>query len=63
MEFTIKDNPEKSRFEIYREDARVGLVQYRRAPDRISFLHTETDPAVQGLGVGSMLVAHALSEA
>jgi predicted GNAT family acetyltransferase len=63
MKLTIEDNPEESRFEIYHGDDRVGLVQYRRAPDRISFLHTETDPAVQGLGVGSELVAHALSEA
>jgi predicted GNAT family acetyltransferase len=63
MSLTIRDNVEASRYEAFEEGARVGLVQYRRTPDKISFIHTETADEAQGRGVGSRLVAQALAEA
>jgi len=63
MTYIVRDYPEGQRYEISDGDERVGLIQYRRAPDQISFTHTETDPASQGVGVGSILVRHVLSEA
>lgn len=63
MNYTIVDNQDESRYEIFDGDLRVGLVQYRRAPDQIAFTHTETDPVAQGRGFASALIEHVLTEA
>ena len=63
MNYTVIDNPEASRYEVFDGELRVGLVEYRRAPHQITFVHTETEPAVQGRGVATLLIEHALDEA
>ena len=63
MNYTVVDNPDESRYEILDGDLRVGLVQYRRAPHQISFVHTETDPVGQGRGIASVLIEEVLTEA
>lgn len=59
----MRDVPERSRFEISQGGRRVGLAEYRRQGAQISFIHTETDPALGGRGLGSRLVAYALDRA
>jgi predicted GNAT family acetyltransferase len=63
MSYRVVDNPDESRYEVLDGEVRVGLVDYRRAPDSISLIHTETDPSVQGRGVASVLIEHVLREA
>jgi hypothetical protein len=38
-----------------------GRLTYRRAPDRITILHTIVDPALEGRGIGRRLVAEAVA--
>lgn len=59
----VVDNPEMSRYEI-RVDGRVaGFAQYRLHHDRITFFHTEVDPAFAGRGLGGQLARSALDGA
>ncbi|WP_066943496.1 GNAT family N-acetyltransferase [Microtetraspora fusca] len=56
----VVDDPEAGRFEITVEGKVVGFADYRRRGSRISFTHTEIDPAYGGRGLGSTLVRGAL---
>ncbi|WP_067168721.1 GNAT family N-acetyltransferase [Microtetraspora niveoalba] len=56
----VADNPEAGRFEITVEGKLAGFAEYRRRGSRISFTHTEVDPAYGGRGLGSALVRGAL---
>jgi predicted GNAT family acetyltransferase len=58
----IKDNPERSRFEIWVGDELAGFSQYRRRGDEYTFIHTETEPAFAGQGLAGRLVSAALDE-
>lgn len=55
----VHDNVEFDRFELDLEDG-VALAYYRLAPDVITFIHTETPPALRHQGVGSELIRGAL---
>ncbi|MEU6426555.1 GNAT family N-acetyltransferase [Microbispora sp. NPDC046973] len=59
----VADNPEASRFEITVDGALAGFADYRLNGPRISFTHTEIDPAFEGRGLGSTLVRAALDAA
>jgi uncharacterized protein len=59
---TVRDVPEEGRFELAVDGAVVGVSQYRRRPGLIAFTHTEIEPGHSGEGLGSTLVATALSE-
>ena len=56
----VRDNPGQLRFEILDDGKPVGFAQYVRRPNRIIFVHTEIDDAVEGRGLGSRLAAAAL---
>jgi uncharacterized protein len=60
---TVRDVPERNRFEIELDGAVVGFTRYRRGRGTIAFLHTEIDPEHQGEGLAGTLVAAALDEA
>jgi uncharacterized protein len=60
---TVRDVPERNRFEIEVDGQVVGFTRYRRRPGTIAFLHTQIDPAHEGQGLGSTLVSAALTEA
>jgi uncharacterized protein len=62
-EIAVADHPDAGRYEISVEGRLVGFVTYRLAPGEISFPHTEINPAMEGQGFGSQLVAHALQDA
>lgn len=59
----VKDAPDQSRFEIYVDDDRVGVLDYYLTGDTITMPHTEIDPAYGGQGLGGALVKGALDEA
>jgi predicted GNAT family acetyltransferase len=58
---TIRDNPERHRFEAVDESGVVaGFAAYRRSGDAVVLTHTEVDDAFEGHGVGSRLAGGAL---
>lgn len=60
----VVDVPEQSRYELRVGRETVGVAAYRmRGDDRIVFLHTEVDDALEGRGLGSVLAAGALDDA
>lgn len=63
MSVSVKDHREAERYELTADDERVGFVTYRLAPEVITFLHAEVDPAREREGWGSRLVAGALDDA
>jgi len=58
---TVRDNPERQRYELAVEDGLV-FMQYRRQGDKLLIIHTETPPALQGRGLASALVRGALAD-
>lgn len=60
---TVADARDRNRFEISVEGEVVGLAEYNRTADAISFLHTEIDAAHTGEGLGGRLIAFALDTA
>jgi predicted GNAT family acetyltransferase len=60
---TVRNVPERDRFEIELDGNVVGFLQYRRRPGAMAFLHTEIDPEHEGEGLGGILVSAALGEA
>jgi predicted GNAT family acetyltransferase len=58
----VVDNPSEHRYEAQLDGRVVGFSQYELAGDRIVFLHTEVDPSVKGLGIGSRLAAGELDD-
>ncbi|MGH2868447.1 MAG: GNAT family N-acetyltransferase [Solirubrobacteraceae bacterium] len=62
-EVDIIHQPERDRFTITVDGAEAGFAKYRERPGEIAFMHTETDPAQQGRGLASILIAHALQDA
>ena len=61
MSYTLKDNPEKKRYEFQLEP-HTPFVEYIRAQDKIYLTHTEVPPALEGKGIGSALVKQALED-
>ena len=60
---TVRDNPEKHRFEIDLGDGSFAVAEYRLHPGRIVLTHTEVPPAHEGRGLGTTLVKAALASA
>lgn len=63
IDIVVTDAPEASRYEAHAADRLAGFARYRLSPGRITFIHTEVDPAFEGGGVGSRLARHALDDA
>jgi len=59
----VTDSSERRRYELRLGGELVGHADYRRSGTRIEFTHTEVEPALQGNGLGSRLVAEALADA
>jgi predicted GNAT family acetyltransferase/glutaredoxin len=55
--------PESHRYELHLDGERIGELAYRQRNDRISFTHTNVDPAYEGRGFGSRLAEAALGDA
>jgi predicted GNAT family acetyltransferase len=57
----IRDNRERSRFEVTVE-GHVAHADYRIDGDVITFTHTIVPPALEGRGIASRLILHALND-
>ena len=63
MATEVRDNRDRSRFEILVDGEVAGFADYRLREGRITFTHTEVDDAYEGEGLGSTLVRHGLDAA
>jgi predicted GNAT family acetyltransferase len=61
-ELRVVDNPLENRYEAVLDGRVVGVSEYELVEDRIVFVHTEVDPSVEGLGIGSRLAKGALDD-
>jgi predicted GNAT family acetyltransferase len=59
----VVDRPEAHRFEVLLDGEVAGFADYQLSPGEILFTHTEIDEAYEGMGLGSVLVRHALDDA
>ena len=61
-ELRVADNPVEHRYEAWLGDRRVGVSEYELRGGRLVFVHTEVDPSVEGMGIGSRLAQAALDD-
>lgn len=59
---TVRDDPERGRFELLVGGTAAGSADYHEQPGLVTILHTEVDPAFEGQGLGSTFVAAMLDE-
>ena len=59
---TVRDNPDRSRYELVLDGEVVGIADYRIDGDRVVMPHTVIDPARRGGGLGAILVQGALDD-
>jgi predicted GNAT family acetyltransferase len=60
---TVRDNPAESRYQIYEDEQLAGFSAYKLTRDKITFTHTEIDPAYGGRGLAKQLVTAELDDA
>jgi len=60
---TVRDNPERHRFEIDLGDGSFAVAEYTLPEGKIMFTHTEVPPAHEGQGLGTLLIRTALAAA
>jgi predicted GNAT family acetyltransferase len=58
----VVDNPSELRYEIWVDDRLAGQIRYTLDGEVVTFVHTEVEPAFEGTGAGSTLVAGALDD-
>jgi predicted GNAT family acetyltransferase len=58
----VVDNPPELRYEVWTEGRLAGTIRYTLENGEITLVHTEVDPAFEGHGLGSVLVAGALED-
>src|SRR5438034_1196028 len=59
----IRDNAERSRFEVDLGDGTFAIADYVLHPGKIIFTHTFVPLAHEGQGIGSALIRYALNSA
>ena len=59
---TVADNPAELRYELRRGSELVGQIRYATEPGLLVLIHTEVAEAVEGQGLGSVLVRGALDD-
>jgi predicted GNAT family acetyltransferase len=60
---TVRDNPERHRFEIDLGDGSFAIAEYTLPAGRIMFTHTEVPAGHEGQGIGTTLIRFALDSA
>ena len=58
----VRDNPEKSRYELLEDGKLLGVADYRPMGATLAFPHTEIVPARRNQGLGARLVQGALDD-
>lgn len=59
---TVRDNPDRSRYEVHSGGELAGFAAYQVEGERMSLTHTEIEPAYEGQGLASRLVTDALED-
>jgi hypothetical protein len=59
----VVDDKEQSRYEVHLDGETVAIADYVKAPDTISFTHTETFDGHKGQGIAGRMVERALRDA
>jgi len=62
METTVRNNPERSRYEITLDGSLVGAADYYESGNALVFPHTEIDAELRGQGLGEQLVRAVLDD-
>lgn len=62
MPVTVRNVPQRQRYEAVLDNELAGFTEYRLDGDRVVFLHTEVDDRFEGQGVGTRLVRGALDD-
>jgi predicted GNAT family acetyltransferase len=60
---TVRDNPDRHRFEIDLGDGSFAIAEYTLPAGKIMFTHTEVPDAHAGKGIGKTLIRFALDAA
>jgi uncharacterized protein len=60
MDTSLVDNRQASRFELYVQGEVVGILNYERTGDMVTFMELATDLRRAGQGLGLVLVRQAL---
>jgi predicted GNAT family acetyltransferase len=58
----VRDNPEKSRYELVEDGRLLGVADYRPMGDTLAFSHTEIVPGRRRQGLGAALVQGSLDD-
>lgn len=61
--YTVRDNPEKHRFEIDLGGGSLAVAEYTLPAGKILFTHTDVPPEHEGKGIGTKLIEFALATA
>ena len=62
MDMVVRDNPERSRYELLVDDTLVGIADYVADGKVMVFPHTVIDAERRGQGLGAVLIAGALDD-
>lgn len=62
MATEVRDNTEKSRFEVFEDGELAGFSDYQLGTDMIAITHTEVDEAFSGKGLAKVLVTDMLEQ-
>jgi uncharacterized protein len=62
MDVTVRNAPERRRYEAVLDDEVAGFSRYFLDGDLVVFTHTEVDDRFEGRGVGTDLVRAALDD-
>lgn len=57
----VRDNADRSRYELVSEGKVIGIADYRPG-QAVVFPHTEIEPSLRGRGLGAVLVRGALDD-
>lgn len=63
MSATVIANRSESRYEVRSDGRLAGWAAYDRQGALLDLVHTEIDPDLQGRGLASILIRHALDDA
>lgn len=59
----VVDDKEQSRYEVHLDGETVAIADYVKAPDTVSFTHTETFEGHKGQGLAGLMIDRALRDA
>jgi len=62
VETEVRNNREKSRYELVVDAEVVGVADYRRQGDTLVFPHTQVKSSLRGRGMGARLLHGALDD-